>query len=161
MGCVITVAHPGLLAEGLSNLLVSTNGHEHILRPHLHLRKTRLWTGSLQQGLESRIPSSLPCKTVAWLVSLFPIPTPSHKHLWFNTALCSSPHHCYGMLASHERIAWAERPRNSLSGSDTVPWALALGNRTKSSQDYKPFQPNQRLWPLLFNILLLFEGYEV
>lgn len=50
---------------------------------------------------------------------------------------------------------------DSLSVSDTVPFALALRSRTKSSQDYKPFQPDQGLRLPLFNILLLFAGYEV
>ena len=42
-----------------------------------------------------------------------------------------------------------------------VPRALAPRSRTKSSQDDKPFQPDQGLWPPLSNILLLFAGYEV
>ena len=95
------------------------------------------------------------------LVSLLSRPQPPLTTIFNFTRLLLITMPLLRMLASHKYVAWAQTPCDSLSGSDPVPQALAQGSRTKSSQDYKPFQPNQGLRPLLFNILLLFAGYEV
>ena len=157
----LSLSTPGLQAEALSSLLASPNEHEHNPRPHLCLRKAGIWAGSLQWGLEGRILSTLPCKAAAWLVSLLSRPQPPLTTIFNFTRLLLITMPLLRMLASHKYVAWAQTPCDSLSGSDPVPQALAQGSRTKSSQDYKPFQPNQGLRPLLFNILLLFAGYEV
>lgn len=148
MSCIISDAHTGPVTEPLSSPLASTQGHEYILRPHGSQRKVGLWAEVSPAMLREQ--DSMCTALQKWSMTCFSVshpPTPSMTPFDL-VVLCATAEGCSG-------------PTDASSICDMVPWALAPRSRTKSSQDDKPFQPDQGLRPPLSNILLLFAGYEV